>query len=40
MVTVSVLKTSGAAGDQGPAMVAVVGNMDGTAEAVEWADRA
>ena len=32
MVTVSVLKTSGAAGEQGPAMAAVVGNMDGEAE--------
>jgi len=32
MVTVSVLKIGGAAGEQGPAMAAVVGNMDGAAE--------
>ena len=32
VVTVSVLKTGGAAGEQGPAMAAVVGNMGGAAE--------
>jgi hypothetical protein len=32
VVTVSVLKTGDAVGEQGPAMAVVVGNMDGAAE--------
>jgi len=32
VATVSVLKTGSAVGEQGPAMAAVVGNMDGAAE--------
>ena len=32
VATVSVLKSGGAVGEQGPAMAAMVGNMDGAAE--------
>ena len=39
VVAVAVLKTGGAAGALGPAMAAVVGNMDGAARVAEWADR-